>query len=258
MSGSVAWISFTPVKGLRLRMLEELDLTERGAPGDRRFHLVDERGHLTNSKRVGALQKIEADWDEDARVLSLRLPDGSAISEEVRTDGEVTTSFYGRPVKGRFVEGPFSGVISEVAGAHLRLVQPVAPGSGIDRGREGAITLLTQASLGTLAQQAGVNAVDGRRFRMLFGARGTEAHAEDEWIGRRVRIGDAVVIPRGHVGRCVITSRHPDTGTNDLDTLKALAKYRKELDTTEPLAFGVFGEVAEPGRVRVGDPVEPL
>ena len=32
--------------------------------------------------------------------------------------------------------------------------------------------------------------------------------------------------------------------------------YRSGLDTTEPLAFGVYGEVLEPGRVAIGDPIE--
>jgi uncharacterized protein YcbX len=239
-------------------MQDQIDLTERGAPGDRRFHLINERGHLTNAKRVGSLQQVEADWDEDAARLTLRFPDGSTVSEEVRTDGEVTTSFYGRPVDGRFVTGPFSAALSEFTGTELRLVQPTEAGSGIDRGGEGAVTMLTEAALGSLAQQAGVSELDGRRFRMLFGISGADAHTEDEWIGRRVRVGDAVVIPRGHVGRCLITSRHPESGKIDVDTLKALARYRKDLDTTEQLAFGVFGEVAEPGHVRIGDPVEPL
>jgi uncharacterized protein YcbX len=73
-----------------------------------------------------------------------------------------------------------------------------------------------------------------------------------------VRIGEAVVIPQGHVGRCVITTQNPDTGQTDLDTLKGLASYRSSVDSTEPLPFGIHAAVAEPGRVRVGDAVEPL
>lgn len=67
-----------------------------------------------------------------------------------------------------------------------------------------------------------------------------------------------MVIPQGHVGRCAITTQNPDTGVADLDTLKALAAYRGDLETTEPLPFGVHAAVATPGRVRVGDPVQPL
>jgi uncharacterized protein YcbX len=60
------------------------------------------------------------------------------------------------------------------------------------------------------------------------------------------------------VGRCAITTQNPDTGKADLDTLKALAEYRGDVETTEPLPFGVHAAVAQPGRVRVGDLVEPL
>ena len=96
----------------------------------------------------------------------------------------------------------------------------------------------------------GVDAVDGRRFRMNFGVDGIEPHAEDGWLGRRVAVGEAVVVPQGNVGRCVVTTQNPDTGRTDLDTLKALAAYRGDVETTEPLPFGVHAAVAEPGRVR--------
>jgi hypothetical protein len=91
---------------------------------------------------------------------------------------------------------------------------------------------------------------------MNFGVEGLREHEEDEWLGRRVRLGDAVVVPQGHVGRCAVTTQHPDTGAPDLDTLKALAAYRPGDDATEPLPFGVYAAVAQPGEVSVGDPVE--
>ena len=81
-------------------------------------------------------------------------------------------------------------------------------------------------------------------------SRGSRPHEEDEWIGRRIRIGDAIVVPQGNVGRCAVTTQNPDTGQVDLDTLKALADYRGEVETTEPLPFGIHAAVAEPGRVR--------
>lgn len=256
MPARVAWIAYTPVKGLRLRNLQEVELTEIGIPGDRRFHLINERGHLTNGKRVGALQQVSADWDEPSGRLTLRFPDGSVVEDHVRTNGaEVTTSFYGRPVEGALVDGPFSQALTDFTGETLRLVQPHDAGVGIDRGREGAVTLLSEGSLATLAEVAAVGGVDQRRFRMNVGVAGVEPHAEDEWIGRGVQIGEALVRPRGHVGRCLITSRDPESGEIDLDTLKLLASYRRDLDTTEELAFGVFGEVEQPGRLRVGDPV---
>ena len=255
MEARVSWIAYTPVKGLRLQQLAEAELAGDGIAGDRRFHLVDERGHLTNSKRVGSLQQVSASWDEDAGRLVLHFPDGSTVASEVKPADSVTTNFYGRPVEGAFVDGPFSAALSDFAGTALRLVQPVRPGAGVDRGSEGAVTILSQGSLERLAGVAGVEAVDGRRFRMNLGVEGVEPHSEDDWIGRDIRVGEAVVRPRGNVGRCAITERDPESGVKDLDTLKALAAYRRHLDTTEELAFGVYGDVRTPGVVRVGDTV---
>jgi hypothetical protein len=92
---------------------------------------------------------------------------------------------------------------------------------------------------------------------MLFEIDRVEPHAEDRWIGRRVRIGEATVAFNGDIGRCVVTSRDPDTGEIDLPTLVTLAKYRPD-GVAEPLPFGVYGEVVVPGRVVVGDFVVPL
>jgi uncharacterized protein YcbX len=260
MSGTIAWISYAPVKGLALLQPSEVELTECGVADDRRFHVIDARGRLTNGKRLGALVQVAAHWDEASGRLTLRFPDGAEVSSVVEPSlgEENTTIFYGRPVRGHELVGPWSAALSEFVGEPLRLVQPDAAGAGIDRGRGGAVSLLSVASLPGLGAAAGVDGpVDERRFRMLLGVGGVAAHAEDSWIGRQVRIGEAVVVPRGHVGRCLITSRDPDTGRPDMDTLGALRSYRGDLDTTEPLPFGVFGEVVRPGRVAVGDAVAP-
>ena len=139
----------------------------------------------------------------------------------------------------------------------MRLVRFDDPGEGVDRtGEDAGATLLSEASLRAIAKAAGVTAaVDPRRFRMLFGIAGVEAHAEDTWIGQRVHVGPAVIVPRGNVGRCAVTTLDPVTGLSDLDTLAALATYRGENVTSEPLAFGVWGQIAQGGVVRVGDPV---
>ncbi len=89
---------------------------------------------------------------------------------------------------------------------------------------------------------------------MLLEIDGVAAHEEDEWIGSAVRLGDATIRVNGDVGRCVVTSYDPDRGVTDLDTLGTLARYRRE-GVAEPLPFGVYASVVEPGRVRVGDAV---
>ena len=256
MSARVAWICLSPVKGLALRQLDECELTEAGVTGDRQFFLVDEDDRLVNSKGLGVLQQIVPGFDESAGVLTLNFPDGTTVSEHVHFNGQLEAQFWGMPLDVRVMDGPWSEAISRFAGRDLRLVKP--PGPAPDRLRSGAATLLGTASLRAMARQLGVDDVDGRRFRMNFGIDGLAEHEEDEWIGRRVRLGEAVVIPHGNVGRCAVTTQDPDTGTPDLDTLKALAAYRRDLETTEPLPFGVYAAVAQPGPVRIGDAVEPI
>lgn len=253
MSARVAWISRTPVKALALQQLEEAELGEGGVEGDRHFYLVGEAGRLISNKDFPAFQLIRASYDTEQDALTLTLADGRHVTGTVERGEEVETRFHKRPRLARLVLGPWSEVFSDLAGEPLRLVEPST--SAVDRGRNGAATLLATASLAALGEVLGVDAVDGRRFRMNFGVEGLEAHEEDTWIGRRVQVGDAVVIPHGNVGRCVITTQNPDTAISDLDTLKGLAAYRREVETTEPLPFGVHAAVAQPGRVRVGDPV---
>lgn len=255
MTARVAWISRTPVKALALEHVQEAALGEGGLDDDRRFYLVGETGKLISNKDFPAFQLIRASYAADADVLTLTLADGREIAGRIERGEELTTSFHRRPRPARLVIGPWGAALSALAGAPLRLVEPMT--SGVDRGRNGAATLLGTGSLDALGSTLGVDAVDGRRFRMNFGIEGLQPHEEDTWLGRRVAIGDAVVIPHGNVGRCVITKQNPDTAVSDLDTLNALAAYRGDVETTEPLPFGIHAGVVQPGLVRVGDAVSP-
>ena len=257
MTVSVASISIAPVKGLGLVHPAEVELGLDGVRGNRRFHLIDGDGRLCNGKHLGELVLVAAAHDEAAGTLELRFPNGGVVAGEVSLGASVVTVFYGRPVPGRLVVGPWSEALSAWAGRELELVQPDVAGEGNDRGREAGVSLISGASLDRLAAEAGlVRRVDHRRFRMLLELEGAEANEEDGWLGRRIRIGDALIVPRGNVGRCVVTTRNPDTGESDLDTLGLLAGYRGETPTTEPLPLGIWAQVVEPGRVRVGDRLE--
>jgi uncharacterized protein YcbX len=217
---------------------------------------VDDEGQLFNAKRAPSLVAVWAEAD-DGRLL-LRFPDGSEVAGEVELGAPMLTSFFGRPVEGRLVEGPWGDALSAHVGRPVRLARTEREGDGVDRGRLAGATLVSTASLDALRSAAGESQpVDGRRFRMTIGIEGVEPHAEDGWIGRRVRVGAATVAVRAHVGRCAVTTLDPDRGVRDLDTLGTIAAYRGDVETREPLPFGVWCEVLAPGRVAVGDPVEP-
>src|SRR4051812_34951974 len=216
MSATVAWISFTPVKGLRLQHLDSAQLTEDGIPGDRAFFWVDEDGRMVSATRLGPLVAVEPAYDPAAGTLALRFPDGSDVAGAVELNGFEPVGFYDETLRAQPVGGPFSAALSEHCGRPLRLFASPADRPGVDRGRTGATTLLSLASLERLRVEAGASsAPDRRRFRMTFGVDGVDAHEEDAWVGRRVSVGEAVLEVGGHVGRCALTTRQPETGVVD-------------------------------------------
>jgi uncharacterized protein YcbX len=253
LRGVVRALRVAPVKSLRLLARESLMLAREGVAENRAFYLIDARGRMVNGKRLGRLAAVLADYDPMAARLELRFPDGRRVAGEIRLGERVQTRFFSRAAAGVRVQGPFAAALSEFAGEPLELVRAASAGGGVDRGRRGVVSLISSASLELLSERAGVQ-VDPRRFRMLVEVEGLAAHEEDLLVGRRARIGEVLVRFNGHAGRCLVTTLNPDTGAPDLPTLDLLA-YRRGLETTEPLAFGVFGEVIEPGRVRIGDPL---
>ena len=255
---AVSWLSLAPVKGLALARVDELALGARGVLENRRFHVLDERGRFVNglTKLERPLVQVAAAWDPERDVLRLTFPDGTVVEDDVRLGAPVETWFYRRSEPGRIVDGPWSEALSDFAGRPLRLARTDRPGAAVDRAN-GAFSLVADESVEKLAREAGRDEVDARRFRMLVGVRGCAPHEEDEWIGRDVRVGEAVVRIREQVARCAITTQNPETGRSDLDTLRVIALYRGKRDRKK-VDFGVYGSVVEPGRVRVGDDVEPL
>lgn len=254
---TLAWIAMTPVKGLRLHHVDEAQLGVDGITGDRAFFLVDEDDRMVSGTRLGPLVAVVADHDADAGLLSLRFPGERVVAGEVALGEPQQVGFFGLTLDAPPVAGEFSAALSEHCGRALRLFAMPPGRGGIDRGREGAATLLGTGSLEALRSAAGVDEpVDARRFRMTLGVDGLDPHEEDGWIGREVRVGDALVRVEGNVGRCAFTTRNADTGVVDFKTLHVLEGYRGEVPTTEPLPFGVHARVVEPGPVRVGDPVE--
>ena len=235
---------------------DELMLERDGVLENRRYYLVDERGRMVNGKQLGELSELRSEYRDVDRALTLTLPDGERIAGSVCLGQEIEARFFGLTLRAPLVLGPWSEAISDHVGRPLRLVEADPRRKAVDRGERGTVSLVSRGSLERLAAVAGTGGeIDARRFRMLVEIDGVGAHGEDAWVGGRARIGDALVGFNGHVGRCLVTSRSPDSGVVDLPTLDLLGEYRGDEPTTEPLAFGIYGEVIEPGTVRVGDPV---
>lgn len=253
---AVSRLSYTPVKGLALVHPDELYVDVHGVDDNRRFYLIGEDGRRYEITKDGHTSVVVPAYDSATETLSLRFPNGDLVESRVELDGEVVTDFYGRPVSGRIVKGPWAEALSAFIGKPLRIVKADRPAGGVDRAN-GPVSIVSEASVSEFARQAGVSQVDGRRFRMLITFGGCAPHEEDEWVGREVRIGELVVNVLEQVARCAATTYSPDTGERDLDTLRIIKSYRGARDDKN-LDFGIYGEVVRPGRVAIGDPVEPL
>jgi uncharacterized protein YcbX len=246
---SVSRLSITPVKGTMLHHPDRIRVERVGVPGNREFFFVDRDGRLFGATRHPALVKVHAEYDLEANRLSLRFPDGRVVEDEVVVTDEAPTNFWGRRVEGYFVDGPFSAAVGEYAGRDVRLVRAADVGGAFD---VDVLTLLSGASVAELARQAGAGELDGRRFRMLMELDGCRPHEEDTWDGRRFRVGTAVIRVGGPVPRCVLTTRNPDTGVRDFDSLKEIKRYRGLMDG-DGIPVGVYALVEEPGEIALGD-----
>ena len=256
MEGRVAWIHVAPIKALAIDSRREAYIGPHGVEGDRRFCAIEpDTKRMYNGKRNAMLVTIRPELDGDR--LTLHLPDGSSVKGAIALGERLEIKISSRAADARVIDGPFDDALSRAAGTPLRLVRLEQEGDGVDRARSGgAASMLSEASLLEIAKAGGRDTpVDPRRFRMLIGVSGVPAHSEDLWIGQKVEVGEAVLVPKGNVGRCAVTTVEPTTGISDFDTLGALANYRGEKVSTEPLPFGVWARVAKPGHVRVGDVV---
>jgi uncharacterized protein len=254
---TLARISVTPVKGTALLHPRSVRLTRAGIPQDRRFFFVDEWGELISGDAIGSLVRIRAAYDPSTERLSLRFPDGEELSGAADAlDGAQTVNFHGRAVPAHAVDGPFSEAVSSFSSKSLRLMRCDHDGDGAD---VEPITLVSFESVRDLAARGRhAGELDGRRFRMNLELEGCAPYEEDGWDGLRVRVGEATIEVGSQVPRCVFTTKSPETGDKDWDTLTQIAKYRPRIPGGGGLPFGVYARVVEPGTASIGDAVTPL
>ena len=217
----------------------EVELAAAGPVGDRAFMVVEEDGRLVKTTRTPKLLQVAPRWEGAELVLALP---GGQEARAVPEPGEpsATRLYDGREVRGRLVDGALADALSEHLGRRVRLLAADGGQTGAD---DAPVSLMSTASL------AALGGPDGRRFRMTITIDGVEPWEEHGWAGRELEVGEALLRVVDPIPRCVVTTRDPEEGRTDVPILKQLADLRGPKDVT----FGVWCEVATPGRVRVGD-----
>jgi hypothetical protein len=115
------------------------------------------------------------------------------------------------------------------------------------------VSIFSLQSAQQLAEETGTP-IDKRRFRANVYVDLTSANgfAENELVGRSVRIGSKVVITvLERDARCMVITLDPDTGEQTPAILKKVAQAHDGM-------AGVYGAVLVEGMLHKGDPVEVL
>lgn len=111
-----------------------------------------------------------------------------------------------------------------------------------------SVTLCNPASHKAVEQRMGQD-LSIHRWRGNIWIDGLEPWEEFNWMGKDIRIGEAVLRPLERTDRCAATTTNPETGVRDADTLSALESFGHQ-------DFSVRAQVIQGGDIRIGSKVE--
>jgi uncharacterized protein YcbX len=249
----------TPIKGFAMQESPSVFVAvDEGVAGDRAFFLMDAAGRLLSATRTACFLPYWASFDPRAEVLAIGRGAETLLEERVVAGEAVRAHFFAeRHASGRVVRGPWDRVLSEIAGGPVRLVRATGALGGFD---VHPVSLLSGASVRALTDGTVDAPLDGRRFRMTITVEGVSAFTEDTWLGQALRIGDCVVRVRSPIRRCAAVQKDPGAADLRQDALRRIREVRGPVTTPlgRGLHLGVYGDVEQSGRVRVGDSVRPV
>jgi len=287
MTGRLLEIRRYPVKSMRGEAPRVVDVQTSGIGGDRAHALLDrETGKLASAKDprlwAGLLGLQVAYVGEAAAGAPLVFERAGAA--RIRSDepgvNDWLSEIVGRrvqlvattapPAKAAyddvwpeieglapqaFIDATRTAVTDAGQAVSTLPVGILAPGTFQDLA---PITLMTTSSLRTAEKAQPASRWDPHRFRsnLLVECDG-EGFVENDWVGRRLALGEVVLEVIGPTPRCVMTTLAQPALPNDLDILRTLARHNR-IDFKGGGRFaclGVYASVVQAGRVAVGDPI---
>jgi len=291
--GTVVEIWRYPVKSMGGERLDAALVGRSGLAGDRHWAVIDTgKAEIRNAKRWPELLRYSAsfsgsgvpgadDYDTQVQAVTITAPDGQSLSSEAPGRDRQLGAWLGRSVtlcrrrpaserdhyrlaRARteesiaaeisLLEGEalpdYSDMSLEVMSTLADCVTP--PGVYVDAF---PLHLLSSNALAWLAQCSGLD-TDVRRFRpnllVEVDGAGTRA-AENDWVGARLGIGEAIVRVDSRTVRCSMPGRpQPLSGLEEQPAL-----VRAMVDHCQR-RLGLNIVVERPGQVRAGDPIIQL
>ncbi len=234
-----------PVKGLAGQNLESAQLTAGGpVPHDRRFALVYGAGDLGRS-----LTFVGLDYEERLAGLGLDYDEETCDVILFRDGKKVARGKADQAIGRTLLTQFFSAYLKNSPRGTPKFVE--APDRAFSEFDEIYLHLISRDSIADLERVAR-QPVDPRRFRANLIIEGLSPWAEAEWLGKSLRIGDALFQVAERTKRCAATTVNPDTAKRDLNVPRTLRAGFGHLD------LGIYLRVVEGGKVATGDRLELL
>jgi uncharacterized protein YcbX len=273
-----------PVKSMLGERVDEVAVAESGIRGDRIWAVRDEqRGEIEGARKLPELLGCTARFSEPVGasplpVPQIELPDGDRIAADAPEAASRLSTLCGRTLTlwprrpaddldhyrrgtpdhddmldelraifGRLPGEPLPDIAALPAEA---LTSATIPGTYYD---VYPMFLLTTASLATLQAAQSASSFDARRFRpsLLLESEEQRGFPENEWVGSRLRVGEAVLEIAMECPRCVMTTHGFADLPRDPSVMRTLVKENGG-------NVGVYASVLTAGVVREGDVVERI
>ena len=272
-------LNLHPVKSTAVRRVESAAVEKAGLVGDRRWMMLDGVGTMLTARTEPRLLALTADVAatepgltglrlraDGHRELRIDEPGGSERpvrvfdSDTVGVDAGDAAASWLRTALGR---DDVRMVFAARPEARRLNPQYAEPGDHTAYADGYPLLLCTESSLARLndliveeALSRGDEHPDPlpmARFRPNLTISGGEPFAEDHWT--RIRIGDVSFRVVKPCDRCVMTTIDPDSLGRGKEPLRTLARHRK---VGSKVLFGQNLIPDDPGRLRIGQPVEVL
>ncbi len=261
MTPRLARLTIYPIKSLDGVDLDAGDILPSGAlRDDRRYAIADPAGQFFHGKRDARIHRLAATFDLVRREVTLAVRDAGSAGATFHLDDD-------RP--------RLDAWLSEHFGTKLHIVEDSERGMPDDTQAPGP-TIVSTATLATVAEWFSPTTVDDarRRFRANLEIDGVPAFWEDRLVPGengtvRLAVGEVVFEGTGVCQRCVVPSRHPETGDVIAGFAKEFSRQRQESlpDWAPRWAFDHYyrltintrlAPVSGGGRLRLGDELRLL
>jgi uncharacterized protein YcbX len=269
--GRVAELWRYPVKSMLGERRNQLQITPRGALGDRAWALRETAtGRIASAKRYPQLLALHAGYEVEPTFaapgrIQISMPDGRTIRPEDPDASAIISDFLGcsvhlenQPASDEktgidratvFGDVPVSAMKAEWTAETMPDYFQLMTGTFFEIG---AVFLLASGSVDHLRKlQGGTAQIDRRRFRpniYIESEPGFGGFVEDSWLGAELNLGEAVKVEdfRPTVW-CVTSTLAQQELPRDLSILRTVAQHHRG-------CLGVYATVTRSGLLQVGDP----